>query len=82
MVYACLDTDKDNLFAIKCNSHSDEKKVSSIKRECKVMYDIGRHDHITRFLGSLIEDYQSQLQGKSLKMLMECADSEWSLLSI
>lgn len=77
MVYACQDTGNENLFAIKCNSQSDEKKVSSMRRECEVLFSLGRHQNITRFLGSLMEDYDSQLQGRSLKMLMECAVSKY-----
>ncbi len=76
MVYACLDTCNENLFAIKCNIQSDTNKVSSMKRECEVLFFLGQHQNITRFLGSLLEDHGTELQGQSLKMLMECAVSE------
>lgn len=74
MVYACHDICKDTLFAIKCNNQSTEDKTTTMAKECDMLNSIGPHGHITRYFGSLVDDYGPEaIQGEMCKMLMECA---------
>ena len=76
MVYACHDICRDSLFAIKCNNQSTPEKVEAMMKECQVLHSLGQHTNITRFMGSLVDDYGTEIPGESWKMLMECAISK------
>ena len=77
-MYACIDHFYQRMFAIKCNKHNSEEKVSNMNLECRVLRHIGPHSHITQLHGALIDDYSSSClyEGKRFKMLMEMATSE------
>ena len=80
MVYACHDIRKETLFAIKCNNQSTEDKTTTMAKECDMLNSIGPHGHITRYFGSLVDDYGPEaIQGEMCKMLMECATSKCTL---
>ena len=78
-VLSCQDIRSQNLFAMKSNCSSD--KVESIKRECKVLQDIGSHKNITQFFGAVMDEefvfnIRAEKPPRVLKMLMELAISE------
>ena len=78
MVLACQDVRLQTVFAMKSNNQCTKEKVMSMKRECDMLHDIGDHEHITQFLGAVMDDEIAacNLPQRVLKMMMELADSK------